>query len=57
MKYQEMKEKVRERAIMWQNDFSENVMTWGECAAWQEYFNRLGRKYGLIREFRENGII
>lgn len=29
----------------------------GELAEWQEYFARLGRKYGLLREFAENGII
>lgn len=26
-------------------------------AAWGEYFAKLGKRYGLTEEFRENGII
>jgi hypothetical protein len=31
-------------------------MSWGELADWQEHFEKLGRRYGLLQEFRENSI-
>lgn len=55
-KYQEMKDKIRNEAIDWQYDFENHSYSWGEVAAWAEYFERLGRRYGLLTEFRENGI-
>lgn len=55
-KYQEMKEKARNEAIDWQYDFENHSYSWGEVADWAEYFERLGRRYGLLTEFRENGI-
>ena len=54
--YQEMKEKVRNEAIDWQYDFPNHSYSWGEVADWAAYFERLGRRYGLLTEFRENGI-
>lgn len=55
-KYQEMKEKVRNEAIDWQYDFPNHSYSWGEIADWADHFERLGRRYGLLTEFRENGI-
>lgn len=55
-KYQEMKEKIRNEAIDWQYDLGNHSYSWGEVAAWAEYFERMGRRYGLLREFRENCI-
>lgn len=55
--YQKGKEAARAAAQEWQARFGNRSMTWGELAEWQEYFARLGRKYGLLREFAENGII
>ena len=54
--YQRRKEQVRQEAIEWQLDFSNHNYSWGELAIWQEHFERLGRRYGLLREFRENAI-
>ena len=54
--YQEMKEKAREEAIEWQLDFDGHCYSWGELAYFQDYFETLGRRYGLLKEFRENGI-
>lgn len=56
MSYQEKKQEIRNRAIEWQHNFSDRVMSWGEVAAETAEFERLGRRYGLLREFRENGI-
>lgn len=43
-------------AIDWENDFSNRNYSYGELADWQEFFETYGRKYGLLREFRENCI-
>ena len=54
--YADYKAETRERAIEWQNNFANRVMTWSEVAEEQAEFERLGRRYGLLTEFRENGI-
>ena len=55
-KYQIAKEKARQKAIDWQYEFSETSMSWGELAYYQDYFERLGKRYGLLAEFRSEGI-
>lgn len=55
--YKREKEKAREKAIEWQLDFMERVYFWSELIEWAHYFEKLGKRYGLLREFRENGII
>lgn len=52
-KYQKGKEAARAAAQDWQAAFSRSAMSWGELAQWQDHFSRLGRKYGLLREFAE----
>lgn len=54
--YQISKIKARQKAIEWQVDFPNNNYSWGELAEWAAYFERLGKRYGLLTEFRENGI-
>lgn len=56
-KYQIEKEKARQEAIEWQNDFDSHNYSWSELAFFGEYFSRLAKRYGLVKEFRENGII
>ena len=55
-KYQKAKEKARNEAIEWQLDFCNHNYSWGELSEFQSYFENLGKRYGLLREFRENGI-
>ena len=55
--YREKQAKLREQAIEWQGSFSDNNYSYGEIAEKQAYFEKEGRKYGLIKEFRENGIL
>lgn len=55
-KYQQNKARVRQLAIEYQQQAGETPMTWGECAYWGNKFTNLGRRYGLLREFHENGI-
>ena len=47
---------TRQEAIDWQNDFAKHNYSYGELAEFGEYFEKLGRRYGLLKEFRENGI-
>lgn len=56
-KYQTRKEQARQRAISWQHDFNNHNYSYGEIAAYQDYFYKLARRYGLITEFKENAII
>lgn len=48
---------VREEAIQWQADFCNHNYSYGELAWYGDYFTRLGKCYGLLREFKENAII
>ena len=57
MTYAERKAKARDEAIEWQNEFSEKDHYMSEYVFWGNYFEKLGKRYGLLREFRENGII
>ena len=56
-KYKENKEKAREKAIEWQRDFENHNYSWGELAYYGAYFEKLAKRYGLVEEFKENGII
>ncbi len=51
------KDILREFAIEWQTRFSEFNYSYYELADWQTFFEEYGKRYGLLREFRENGII
>ena len=54
--YQQRKAKVREQAFEWQCDFEKYNYSWADLATWSNYFKALGKRYGLLKEFRENGI-
>ena len=56
-KYQRAKENARNKAIEWQSDFESHNYSYGELAYWGDYFRGLAKRYGLVREFEENGII
>ena len=56
-KYQFGKSKAREEAIEWQYSLGENGYSWYELCVAENYFTKLARRYGLVQEFRENGII
>lgn len=55
--YARAKERAREQAKQWQSDAAARPLNWGELADAAERFRRLGRRFGLLGEFRENGII
>ena len=55
--YQELKNKTRQEAVEWQQDFENHNYYWSELAEAGEYFAKLAKHYGLTKEFKENGII
>ena len=55
-KYQKRKECIRAEAIDWQREIEEANYSYGELLETTNYFEKAGRKYGLLTEFRENGI-
>lgn len=55
--YAARKAAAREQAIDWQMWQSEQNLSYGELAAYQAHFETLGRRFGLLQEFRENAII
>lgn len=56
-KYQIEKEKARQEAIEWQYDFDNHNYSYYELWLQQIRFEKLARRFGLRKEFRENGII
>lgn len=56
--YQERKNEIREQAIdIILNVFHFSNLSYGEILAYQTYFEKVGKRYGLLREFKENGIL
>lgn len=54
-KYQEGKAEAEEKAKEWQR--AEAVQSWGEYAETVAEFEKLAHRFGLVQEFKENGII
>ena len=57
MNYQEKKENARQFAIEWQQETSKKALSWGEILEQQEKLQKIAKKYGLTKEFKENCII
>lgn len=55
--YEEEKAAARNEAIEWQYEVNKLSLSWWDTCHMADHFERLGRRYGLLREFRENGII
>lgn len=57
-KYQTLKARAIEKAQDFQRAISNgDFLTWSDCAYYSDYFSKLAKRYGLIKEFKENGII
>ena len=54
--YAERKEEARQAATEWQLTFGNHNYSYSELAEFTARFERVGRRFGLLREFRENGI-
>lgn len=58
--YAERKANAAELAKELQNvesDLNGGGLSWGEYNIITDFFEEVGRRFGLLREFRENGII
>lgn len=55
--YKKKKALLRCLAEEWQWDFQNETFDWWDITQCQEFFTKHGKKYGLLNEFRENGII
>ena len=54
--YNRLKETARTEALEWQLTAGDNTMSYNELAEVGERFYTLGKRYGLLKEFRENCI-
>lgn len=53
--YQKRKQELRDQAAEWLI-LKNHHYSWTELGYWQSYFRALGKRYGLLNEFREKGI-
>ncbi len=54
--YEEKKASLKDLAINWQNNYSSLSWSYSELAEINNYFYENGKRYGLLKEFRENAI-
>ena len=57
MTYAQKKAKARQLAIEWQSIISQKDHDYAFYVWWGELFQKIAKKYGLVREFKENGIL
>lgn len=56
--YYKRQAQLRERAIDWQMRFAEGaIYSWSDIAEAGDYFQYWGKRFGLLREFKENAIL
>ena len=55
--YQKRQGEIRQQAMDWQLLFANVEITDKQFAEANLYFYQKGNQYGLLREFKENGII
>lgn len=54
--YETKKGRLRYIATEWQYEFAGEVYSWLELCEVSLWFENKAKQYGLLREFRENGI-
>lgn len=54
--YAEKKGNARDLAIEWSNNYAGLNWSYGELAEVYTFFEKVGKRYGLLKEFKENGI-
>lgn len=55
--YEMKKQEARDEAILYYSAKFQQQLYMSELADITAYFTKLGKRYGLLKEFRENGII
>ena len=56
MTYAERKANARQKAIDWQLEDSDYHYSYEGLSIVCDFFYKLGKRFGLLKEFRENGI-
>lgn len=51
------KEQARSYAVNFQNWVSTQSLSYSELFIYQNFLINIGKKYNLLREFKENGLI
>ena len=51
------KGRATQEAIEYQTGAKNDSESWGDISLMNEHFTKLAKRYGLIKEFKENGII
>ena len=54
--YTEKKENLRDLAIKFSNNVGKTCLSYGELAEINYFFEKNGKRYGLLKEFKENGV-
>ena len=54
--YQERKAYTEELAKDWQYNYNDFSWSYGELAIVCDFFEKMGKRYGLLKEFKENAI-
>jgi len=57
MSYSQKKGRARAEAIAWQSEFDNHNYSWIEMAEFGSHFEKIGKRFGLLKEFRGSGII
>lgn len=55
--YKKNKARIREKAIDWVMYCANNNVFWSELAEASCYFEKQGKRYGLLKEFRTEGVL
>lgn len=56
-KYRQQKEKARQKAIEYSTSYISKNLSYYEIYIYYNKFLKLAKRYGLIKEFKENCII
>ena len=55
--YKELKEQARIKFIDWQSELYFKNMSYDELIKEQNKIDKLAKRYGLIKELKENGVL
>ena len=56
LSYKDIKAVLQNFAQEWQYNFSSFNYSYNDLLQWQAFFTEYGKKYGLLKEFKENAI-
>lgn len=55
--YQMKKNSARDRIMDWLDEMYEKPMSWGELLEMQAKIEKLARRYGLVGELKNEGVL